>query len=158
MDIYYAKAALYAYPHIDAIIKDIDEEVLEKALKSMYDTSAPLPQYESIVSLTFNKEMLLEFKSRIEKALSKFEQADLDYFEYKYFKRKPAEYFKDFDSTSRGYFRKQNRLIKKFSIRLEEAGANEEWFKGEGATFIKPYIKQAMDHDEAYLKKYNKKV
>lgn len=153
MNIYYAKAALYAYPHIDKIAEEIDNTCLKKALRSASDISSAQSQCEEIVFLKFKKQMLLEFKSRIEKALSGFKQSDLDKFEYKYFRRKGTKYFEDFDSSSCTYFRRQKRIAQTFAIRLSEAGVDDGWFEGEGAKFIKPYIKDAIEHDENQARK-----
>ena len=35
----------------------------------------------------------------------------------------------DFDHTSRNYFRKQVRALKRFALKLSSSGYNEEWFQ-----------------------------
>lgn len=150
MNIYYAKTALYAYPNVDALIEQIDELVERKALYSMSDYSPCDQIAEKILDYTAQKVALIELKDFMDKVLSKFTKDQLDCLDYKYFKINPKEYYKDFDAKSRNYFRKQIRVAKKFSEKMESVGATDEWFKNTclKSDFFKELLKRVYEHEK----------
>ncbi|MBO7149708.1 MAG: hypothetical protein J6V71_02325, partial [Clostridia bacterium] len=93
MNIYYTKTVLYAYANIDAVKEQIDDFVERKALSSMSDYTPCIEQCESILNYTAQKIALIELKEFVEKALSKLSPYELDCLDYKYFKKKPKEYY-----------------------------------------------------------------
>jgi hypothetical protein len=107
MNVYYAKSVLYAYPHIEQITEQIDELVERKALSSMTDYSPCEEIPGKIIEFTEKKKTFIKLYTITEKVLKRFKLDELDCLDYKYFKQKPKEYYKDFDAVSRGYFRKQ---------------------------------------------------
>lgn len=155
MNVYYTKTALYAYPNLQAIADQIDELVEKKAFASISDYSSALSQCEKIVDFTFQKDALFALKLRLEDILSKLSQREKDCLEYKYFKRKPKEYFIGFDFESRGYFRAQQRLAKKISSALEKDGGTDEWFEQTclHMDFFKELLKRTIEHEKSYVKK-----
>lgn len=128
MNVYYVKTALYAYPHIEAILEQIDDLVLRKALSSMSDFSPCEEQCEKILDFTWQKDVLCALKLMVEKALNKLSDMQKDMLDYKYFKQKPKECFIGFDVQSRGYFRRQVALVKKLGERFDKVGLTDEWF------------------------------
>ena len=124
----YAKVVLYLYSGIEAVVKQIDDIVLKKALASFSDTTSCLVQAERIVENIRQKELLLELKEVTRRALSSFTEEEMKYFEYKYFKRKPKSYFENFDVCGRKYFRMQIRLLDRFAKNLARKGLSEEDF------------------------------
>ena len=128
MNNYYAKTLLYAYPNLESLMEQIDELVEKKAFASMGNFTPALFQCEQILGLTNQKQTLINVNVILDKFLEKFTLDELDCFSYKYFKNKPKEYFKNFDASSRGYFRKQIKLINLFSKRLEYCGIDDGWF------------------------------
>ena len=90
--------------------------------------------------------------------LKRFSVSDLDYFDYKYFKVKPREYFIKFDFTSRAYFRRQIKLVAKFSERMEKAGVDDEWFKNYccSTEFFKELLKRVIEHEKLFNKNKSK--
>ncbi|MBQ9514431.1 MAG: hypothetical protein IJR66_05615 [Clostridia bacterium] len=149
MNVIYAKSILYAYSNIDLIIDQIDELVMKKALSSMSDYSPAILQCEKIVDLTYQKDLLAELKRIVMKVLSKFTETELDFFDYKYFKKKPKEYYKDFDYQSRNYFRRQIRLANLFAERLEKCGITDKRFQDEylRIEFFKELLKRVMEYE-----------
>lgn len=129
MNLLFTKTVLYAYPNLQAVMEQIDELVERKALTSINDFTPCIEQCEKILNFTAQKDVLIDLKIMVEQVLDKLNAFQSDCLEYKYFKRKPKEYFKDFDSTSRGYFRRQNALIKTLSRLFDKAGITDEWFK-----------------------------
>ena len=151
MNIYYTKTALYAYPHIESLMGQIDDLVLSKALYSMGDYSPCEEQCQKIVKLTGQKVALIELQQMIDKALSILSDYELDCLDYKYFKIQPKEYFDSigFDYESRKYFRKQNSLVKKVAIKLEKVGMTDEWFvkKCLDTDFFNELLKRVILYD-----------
>ena len=129
MNLYYAKTVLYAYPNIEAVMEQIDELVERRALLSMNDFTPCIDQCEKILDFTAQKDTLINLKLMVEKVMEKLTENQIDCLEYKYFKRKSKEYFKDFDFTSRCYFRRQITLINKLKIAFDRVGLTDEWFE-----------------------------
>ena len=116
MNVLYAKSILYAYPNIEAIADQIDDLVEKKALASMTDFSPAVEQCQKIIDLTEQKVELFKLQILVEKILKSFTEDEMHCLDYKYFKRKPKDYYQGFDTSSRNYFRKQNRIVKKFIV------------------------------------------
>ncbi len=150
MNVYYAKCVLYAYPHIEAIMGQIDDLVERRALSSRCDYSPCVEIAQKIVDLTRQKDAFIALKIICERILNKFTEEQLDLLDYKYFKQKPREYYAHFDNESRGYFRKQIMVAKKFAESLERRGANDEWFEGNYMTmdFFKEMYKRVIEHEK----------
>ena len=144
MNIYYTKTVLYAYANIEAVKEQIDDFVERKALSSMSDYTPCIEQCESILNYTAQKIALIELKEYTEKVLKKLSGYELDCLDYKYFKKKPKEYYNDFDCESRGYFRRQVSLVKKISEHFESVGLTDDWFKKNLLTtnFFKELLKR----------------
>ncbi len=154
MNIYYSKTVLYAYPHIEGVIEQIDELVQKKALCSINDYSPCIEIAEKILDFTHQKDVLIRLKILADKALSKFSDEQLDYLDYKYFKVKPKDYYIGFDASGRTYFRRQVALAKKFSERLEKAGLSDKWFESECLTmdFFKEMLRRVIEHEKKSYK------
>ena len=149
MNVYYAKAILYAYPHLEAVMEQIDELIEKKALSSMHDFSPCEAQCEKILFLTEQKQILINLKLCVDKILRKFSAEDLDLFDYKYFKKKPKEYFEYIDTSSRKYFRRQISIVKKFSLSLEKEGYDDIKFQKEcfKIDFLKELLKRVVENE-----------
>lgn len=150
MNVYYAKSVLYAYPNIESITEQIDELVEKRALASMTDFTPALGQYERILSFTEQKNMFLILKATVDRVMEKFSDDEIDCFDYKYFRLKPKNYYDNFDSTSRAYFRKQIKLAKLFAERLEHAGIDDSWFEQNclETDFFKELLKRVIEHEK----------
>ncbi len=151
MNIYYTKTVLYAYANIEAVKEQIDDFVERKALSSMSDYTPCIEQCESILNYTAQKIALIELKELTERVLSKLSPYELDCLDYKYFKKKPKEYYMDFDCESRGYFRRQVSLVKKVGEAFESIGVTDEWFKKNLLTTN--FFKELLKRVEAQEKK-----
>lgn len=128
MNTNYVKTLLYAYPHVTALTEQIDDIVMSKALSSIRDYSPCEEQCEKIIELTEQKKTLIDFKLRADRVVKKLNQYELDCLDYKYFKQKPKEYYAQFDSSSRTYFRRQIRIVKRMNSLMEIEGLSDEWF------------------------------
>ena len=129
MNTLYAKTILYSYGCLEEMIEQIDDLVIKKALNSMDNFKPCVVQCEAIINLTEQKDRIIQLKLVCDQILHKFNEQELDCLDYKYFKKKPKEYYTDFDFYSRAYFRKQVRLAKKFAFHLEKAQITDQVFE-----------------------------
>ena len=150
MNVLHAKSILYAYPNLETIATQIDELVMKRALGSMSDFSPAIEQYERIIDLTEQKTVLFELEILTEKILKTFSKEEIDCLDYKYFKGKPKEYYSNFDSSSRNYFRRQVRVAQKFADRLEKLGFTDRDFEEKclKIDFFKQLLKRVKEHEE----------
>ena len=107
-----------------------------------------------MLEYTAQKVALIELKEFVDRALKKLSDYEIDCLEYKYFKKKPKEYFIGFDYESRGYFRKQVSLIKKLSEYFEGIGLTDAWF--EKNCLSTNFFKELLRRVETYEKQNNK--
>ncbi len=138
----YVKTLLYAYPNIHKIINRIDDIVNKKAMESMNDFSDCKEQCENIIKLTAQKGILFEIKYYLDKILSRLLDEEREYIEFKYFKRKKREEFKDVDLSSRNYFRKQVKLFEYICSCFEWLNLTDEWFENKCERI--PYVKKLL--------------
>lgn len=122
---YYEKTILSSYYRIDEYIEDCEKAVVYRALTSYSTKESTMTQIDKIINLIYAKNRLCELKSKLEGVFSKFTQDETDCIKYKYYHIKPSE---DFDYTSRNYFRKQLRIIKKIGCMLDKRKLDEKWF------------------------------
>lgn len=126
------KVLLYVYPRLDKFIKDIDFLVESRAYASIDSRKNTESLANEIISLINVKDKFLDLKIVLEKIFTKFTFEETYLLEYKYFRRSEvlnslyANYACDF--TERTYFRKQNKVLKKFTEALISRGMSEEWF------------------------------
>lgn len=125
----YAKTMLYAYPYIDKMIQRLKDRILNKAMASMFDFSPSEEQCASVVVLIQKKDDLVQLKHVIERMIMKFSFSDFDYFDYKYFKIRPRKDYQDKIKLDRTYYRKQDKLIKKFCKIFSAIGGDDKWFE-----------------------------
>lgn len=159
MNLHFAKTILYAYANLEEVIEEIDEIVERKALCSMNDYSPCLEQCERIINLIGQKDVLIDIKIKAEKVLKKFTDEELDYFDYKYFKIRPKDYYEDFDSFSRNYFRRQVKLANKFSRLIELEGITKKYFEDNcmQIDFMRELLKRVIEHEKlSYKNKPNR--
>ncbi len=154
MNVYYAKCVLYTYPHIPVIMEQIDELVEKRALSSMSDFSPCIEIAHHILDYTKQKDVFIKLSVMTDIILEKFTKEELDCFEYKYFRRKPREYFIGMDTSGRGYFRQQIRLAKRFAKYLEKRGATDAWFEKEcmSMDYFREMYRRVIEHEKNSMK------
>ena len=159
MNIIYAKTILQIYGVANSVIEQLDELAERKALASMVDFSPCLEQCYKILEFTRQKDLLLRIKELVSKILCKLTNYDLDCLDYKYFKKKPKSYYKDFDFTSRKYFRTQVSLIEKVAKSLEKVGFNDSWFEQEclSVELFKEMFRRVKEKEQLSKKNKSKK-
>ncbi|MBO4251939.1 MAG: hypothetical protein J5911_04700 [Clostridia bacterium] len=149
MNVLYAKVALYAYAHLDALCAQIDEIVEKKAFSSSMNFSPALNQFEDIIGLTYQKQVVLSLKLCCMDALKGFNDREMLCLDYKYFRTCKKSEYEGLDTASRAYFRLQVRLAEKFAKNLEKAGFNDERFKSECMTmeFFREMLKRVKERE-----------
>lgn len=151
---YYEKTILSSYYRIDEYIEDCEKAVTYRALTSYSTKESTMTQIDKIINLIYAKNRLCDLKSKLNGIFSKFTQDETDCIRYKYYHVKPRE---DFDYTSRNYFRKQLRILKKISLMLEKKKMDEKWFCENYADiyFLKSIFerqKRKAEREAIYLK------
>lgn len=152
----YVKCLLYTYPNVQELLDQIDVLVEKKAISSMDNFKPCLDQCEEIISLTEQKDTLIEICQNTKKILNEFSSYELDCLDYKYFKQKPKEYYSDFDSQSRQYFRVQNRIITKLERLFEGKGMHDDWFEKNCLknSFFREMTRRVEEQDKVWKNKY----
>lgn len=158
MNVLYAKVALYSYSHLESIAEQIDEVVEKKAYSSSMNFSPAIKQYQDIIDLTYQKQIVFALGLCVKDALKTFSEQELFYLDYKYFKKRKKEDYANLDVTSRGYFRLQVRLSEKFAKALEKAGFSDERFEKEclSIDFFREMLKRVKEKEN--LNRKNKTV
>lgn len=159
MNINYTKALLLSYPHIEQLIEQIDDLVLKKALAAFSDFSPCSEIAEKILVLTEKKDVLLKIKVTNDEILSKLTEEEKDLLDYKYFKKKPKEYYADFDYVSRSYFRKQSKIAKKIAYLYTVSGVDDGWFEKNclPTKLFSNLLKRIVNHEKNMCKNTAKK-
>ena len=124
---YHGKTMLSCYNTLDCVVGQIENIIKTKVKNSFYNFSPTYDQAEKILKLGEVRLDLLELKEITSEVLKELSEVDRILICYKYFGILPED--KNFDLTSRNYFRKQQRAIEKFDIKLKSKGYDEEWFK-----------------------------
>lgn len=158
MNVLYAKCLLYAYSNLDGIAEQIDELVYKKALASISDFSPCEEQCYKIITLSYNKRIILKLKKILTEYFKKCDKDMLDYFDYKYFRIRPRSHYKNFDSTSRAYFRKQIKYCKVFAEKIEKYGITDAWFEENclSTSFFKDMLARVKEHEVISRKNLSK--
>lgn len=149
MNVLYAKVALYSYAHLDAIAEQIDEVVEKKAFSSSMNFAPAINQFQDIIDLTYQKQVVFALGLCVKDALKVFTEREMLCLDYKYFRRRKKEEYAGLDVTSRGYFRLQLRLAEKFAKELEKAGYSDERFEKEclSIDFFREMMKRVKEKE-----------
>lgn len=149
MNINYVKTLLTTYPRIEKIVEQIDELVFKRAISSFSDFSPCIEIAEKILALSQRKKVLVELKRACDSVFNKLTIDEYDLLDYKYIKRKPKEYYKDFDYSSRSYFRGQNNLVKKIASLFFIHGIDDDWYINNclDDDYFKNTLKRILNHD-----------
>lgn len=150
MNALYVKSILYAYPNLDKITEQIDSMVERKAIASMDDYSPCEEQCEAILRLTEEKDYLNKLKFICRNIFRRLPRAELICLDYKYFKQKPKDFYKDKRMSGRSYYRRQERIIEYLSERFDKWGISDEWFERNLLCndFIKELYRRLKDKEE----------
>lgn len=124
---YHGKTMLSCYKSLDCVASQIENIIRSKVRNSFYNFSPTFEQADKILKLTEIRLDLLELKEITKEVLEELLETDRILICYKYFGILPED--KNFDLTSRNYFRKQNKAIERFDSKLKAKGFDEEWFK-----------------------------
>lgn len=123
----YSKTILSCYQDISGYITQIEDLIRAKARNSFYSRCSVENLSEQLITLGEIRKDLFELKTITEEVLNSLKVNDRILISYKYFGIMPED--KNFDLTSRNYFRRQISALKRFSNALIERGCDEKWFK-----------------------------
>ncbi len=122
----YGKTILSCYTLLDKIAIQLENLIKTRARNSFYDYSDAFALSDRILKLGEVRKDLLYLKQITTEILNELSNEDKELISYKYFKIVPKN--EDFDHTSRNYFRKQIKALKKFTSLLKAKGFTEDWF------------------------------
>lgn len=135
----YAKVVLFAYPYLQDAALAIDRQIEKRCRLSFYSQQPCFDYAEKIAKLISDKRYLLLLDEKISAVLKRFSEEERILIGYKYFKNRPIE---GFDYKSRQYFRRQIKVLEKFSKMLDLIGLDEKTFHKLYSHI--PYIKSIM--------------
>lgn len=152
----YIKTLLYLYPRIDDRINYIEEQSIKLGFNSMYHKTFEV--IEAIYHLYKEKYLYTMIKNVIDIIKSRLSLEQLGLLEYKYFRDDSIVINKDFDYTSRGYFRKQNALLKQLSVSFALCGFTDEFFEKECLKyeFINTLLNNIKTGEIKYVRNYKR--
>ncbi len=123
---FYVKTILSCFIALDSVIEQIENIIKKKARNSFYEYEGAERLANEVLALCEVRYDLIDLKEKTANSLNKLSEYDKILIAYKYFGILPED--KNFDLTSRNYFRKQIRAIEKFSKLLENEGMTYEHF------------------------------
>ncbi len=130
----YQKALLYSVKNLKMAIGDCQRLVEYLSISSKYSNLTCDKIALQILRVIERKQKLIKLKNTLKKIVVSFSRDEKKLFAKKYLGKKLT--FNDY--SQRQYFRNQNKLIKTFAIRLNQAGLNEQRFNEEYLSI--PYI------------------
>lgn len=131
----YVKVALYAYPTLKTLIKEYKEHIYERAVHSYGGKMDAEEAVTYIAQQILNMQALECLKEILERVFSKLSAIEWTMLALRYFglrrKSVKAELIKEKKqfSSERGYFRAQEKLLKKTAALLQAAGLDEKYFQ-----------------------------
>lgn len=135
----YVRVLLYAYPQAEKLAEAVRVGAKVRASLSFKYPQDTLSIMESIASDMAYAERIGYWKEQLERALSYFGEEELFLLEYKYFRRRSRLGGRTVTCSERSYFRKQNQLLTRLSLRLRRRGCTEEAFMRDFEGFS-PYM------------------
>ncbi len=129
----YVKVVLYAYPLLKTVEKDYEEHITNKAMLSYLSNGSAESVAEKIAEEVVEMRNLEWLKGRIEDALAKLTNLELDLLSARYFGRKKAASLGG-EWTGRTYFRRQKRVSERVGELLSLGGLTEEVYQSDFAS------------------------
>ncbi len=147
----YAKTILTSYNQISGVITQIENVIERRARNSFYLRCDTARFAEQLISLGEIRKDLIELKYITDDILSMIKSEDKTLISYKYFGIVPED--KNFDHTSRNYFRKQVKALERFANKLVSEGYDERWFQNKylkiafiSSVYKKTLLEQGKKH------------
>ncbi len=156
----YTKVLLYAYPNIESLIDQIDELIEKKALSSMDSQQPCIEICNSVIGLIKEKDLYLDLMVTLDGIFENFTEEEMLCIEYKYFLVRDKVKFRDFDYTSKQYFRRQNKILEKIKRRLEKRGYDDNFFKEKymPIKFINSLLRGVKEREKLIIKNKKKET
>ena len=149
MKLNFAKALLYAYPHVEKLAQGIEIQIKKKAHKSVSDIRPVEKQANEIIDLIEKRYLLRDILEAVEDTVGSLKKEYQAYIAYRYFgKPLEVEVVKD-----RQFYRKIEKLVKHLATKFDEIGVDDKYFEEE---YMKvSSIRHALEKvvDEEYKRK-----
>ena len=152
----YTETLLYLFPKIDARINCINEKSIKLGFGSMRNKI--FESIELMYQLCKEKFIYMIIKNAINVIKNRLSVQQINLLEYKYFRNDNMILDKDFDHTSRNYFRRQNALLKRFSESFELLDFTNEFFEKECLKykFISALLNNVQTGEIKYVRNYER--
>lgn len=156
----YEKTLLYLYPHLDKMSAALDTSLRTQAVLSYRRRESAEALVERLLLSDFQSAFLLQTKAELDGLLGAFPQEDRFVLEYRYFRRK--RYMRVYEREAfrmslRTFYRRQHRVLQKFSAALHRRGMDEKWFLDNFSQMdwaMRVYEKVRAGRDSYLLGKY----
>ncbi len=134
----HVKAILYVYPKMEELIEAIAVSIGNRAVLSYRSGCGALEDCEKLCEDILLQKKLLLLKEQIDLFLQSLSQEELFLLEYRFFRRKKILMRSSFvlNCSERGYFRKQERVLKKAAAYFAALGMTEERFSEDFANSV----------------------
>lgn len=141
----WAKTLLSTYNCLEPISDAIDKLVISQGVNSCCNHLSTMENAEKIISLIQRKKMMINLKVIIENVIASIDTKSARILVMKYFDHvKPEMCFKLLEMSRRTFFRKIDRAVEEFAIRLKNFGYTSE--KLEQLLFKESWIKEYYNH------------
>lgn len=156
----WAKTLLNTYNCLETISSAIDKLVVTQGVNSGKNTLTTMENAERIINLIQRKKLMVNLKVLTENIISSLNTISSRILVMKYIdKVKPEICFELLEMSRRTFFRKLNRAIDEFALRLKQMGynsekmsemlANEHWIKEYYNHYAKQEdVEQSFDYEE----------
>lgn len=156
----WAKTLLNTYNCLETISSAIDKLVVTQGVNSGKNTLTTMENAERIINLIQRKKLMVNLKVLTENVIASLNTTSSRILVMKYFdKVKPEICFELLEMSRRTFFRKTNRAIDEFALRLKQMGynseklaemlKNEHWIKEYYNHYAKQEdVEQSFDYEE----------
>ncbi len=146
-----AKTAIKIYGKLSKVADDLEEVIKEAAYKSFYNSEPCVLQAEKICNLIEKRNMVLDLKNRIKRALTSLDGEDFAVL-VKRFGHGKEEIF----CSDRTFYRRLNAALARFTTALKFQGVTDESLRevyGEKLNFVSVMHQVVADEDKRFCEK-----
>lgn len=156
----YEKTLLYLYPHLETMSAALDVSLQTQALLSYRKREGAEALVERLLTADFQSRFLLGVQETLDELFGEFSREDMFVLEYRYFRRKRVMRSYEAEPVKmslRTFYRRQHRVLQKFSAALRRRGMDEKWFLENFSDMdwaMRVYKKVCAGHDSYIMGKY----
>ena len=156
----YEKTLLYLYPHLDGMSAALDTSLRTQAILSYRKQEGAEALVERLLLADFQSRFLCAAREALDELFKEFSREEMFMLEYRYFRRKRVmRAYEDMPvrMSLRTFYRRQRRVLQKFSAALRQRGMDEGWFLENFSSMdwaMRVYAKVCAGSDSYIMGKY----